>query len=201
MREIDADIDWDHWRKADLWELEKACKLVYPKDPYSYKTKSSTPHRGRMPAHQDILNPDPRSRPAWANLYHLALDAVHAETLPYVLVKRGLYKLRSAEFLAWAQTKGVTIPPELAGIPSPRTAGWPWGDYETDLLRHLAAAAVQFWKDYDPSKPTTAPTNKAVAGWLEDKGVLPRNAKSIATILRAKGLPTGPRKKKSPRTQ
>ena len=98
MREIDADIDWDHWRKADLWELEKACKLVYPKDPYSYKTKSSTPHRGRMPAHQDILNPDPRSRPAWANLYHLALDAVHAETLPYVLVKRGLYKLRSAEF-------------------------------------------------------------------------------------------------------
>ena len=110
MREIDADITWDYWRKLDVWTLEQACKLVYPKDPYSYKTKSSTP-AARIRGHPDILNRDPRSRPAWANLWHLAFAAVRAGTLPYVPVGRQFFVLRPHDFLAWAQENGVTIPP------------------------------------------------------------------------------------------
>lgn len=71
---------------------------------------------------------------------------------------------------------------------------WPWGDYETDLLRKLAAAADRFWRLYDPADNTTAPTNQQVTDWLKQQGVADRTAEIMATIMRADGLPTGPRK-------
>lgn len=71
---------------------------------------------------------------------------------------------------------------------------WPWGSHETDLLRKLADAAERFWKLYDPSDKSTAPTNSEVAKWLAEKGVSNNIAQAIATILRADDLPTGPRK-------
>lgn len=71
---------------------------------------------------------------------------------------------------------------------------WPWGSHETQLLRHLAAAADRFWKNYDPSDPTTAPTNQEVIDWLVEHGVARRNAEVMASILRADGLHPGPRK-------
>lgn len=71
---------------------------------------------------------------------------------------------------------------------------WPWGNYETDLLRNLAAAAERFWRLYDPTDNTTAPTNQQVTDWLKQQGVAVRTAEIMATILRADGLPTGPRK-------
>lgn len=71
---------------------------------------------------------------------------------------------------------------------------WPWGRYSTKLLRKLAEAADRFWKNYDPSDESTAPTNKQVKDWLESQGVPMRTAEVMATILRADGLPTGPRK-------
>lgn len=70
---------------------------------------------------------------------------------------------------------------------------WPWGNYETENLRRLSAAAQKFWKLYDPSDPSTAPTNKDVGEWLRAQGVSNRIADAMATILRADGLPTGPR--------
>ncbi len=70
---------------------------------------------------------------------------------------------------------------------------WPWGDHETELLRQLAAAAERFWKRYDPSDRTTAPRNEEVSDWLEMQGVAKRTATVMATVLRAEGLPTGPR--------
>lgn len=71
---------------------------------------------------------------------------------------------------------------------------WPWGRHETALLRQLATAAAKFWKNYDPSDPSTAPTNKQVIDWLKAQGVADRTAEVMASILRADGLPTGPRK-------
>ncbi len=71
---------------------------------------------------------------------------------------------------------------------------WPWGDYETNLLRHLAAAADRFWKNYDPTDKTTAPTNQQVIDWLKDRGVADRNAEIMAKILRADDVPPGPRR-------
>ncbi len=71
---------------------------------------------------------------------------------------------------------------------------WPWGSHETELLRHLAAAADRFWKNYDPSDTTTTPTNQEVIDWLKKRCVAERTAEIMATILRADRLPTGPRK-------
>lgn len=71
---------------------------------------------------------------------------------------------------------------------------WPWGDYETEHLKHLAAAANKFWKNFDPTDNTTAPTNETVQNFLKDKGVSQKIAESMATILRADKLPPGPRK-------
>lgn len=71
---------------------------------------------------------------------------------------------------------------------------WPWGDHHTELLGHLEAAAVRFWVNYDPTDATTAPTNKDVAEWLiSDRNLKQKPAESIASMLRADGLATGPR--------
>lgn len=72
---------------------------------------------------------------------------------------------------------------------------WPWGTHNTELLGHLDAAARHFWRLYDPSDFSTAPTNEMVSDWLqEERGVSKDKAKAIASILRADGLPTGPRR-------
>jgi hypothetical protein len=55
-------------------------------------------------------------------------------------------------------------------------------------------AAERLWRNYDPAEADTAPTNQQVIDYLTKEGVTERMAKAIATILRADGLPTGPRK-------
>lgn len=73
-------------------------------------------------------------------------------------------------------------------------ARWPWGEHTTCLLDHMEAAAATFWANYNPDDPTTAETNERVSQWLRERGVAQRTAEVMATILRADGLPTGPRK-------
>lgn len=75
----------------------------------------------------------------------------------------------------------------------PTGGSWPWGHYETALLGKLAEAAQHWWKNFDPSDNTTAPTNQQVSEWLQQRGVSQGVADKMATILRADGLPTGPR--------
>jgi hypothetical protein len=71
---------------------------------------------------------------------------------------------------------------------------WPWGSHHTDLLGHLEAAGKQWWVRYDPTDPSTAPTNEMVAEWLRfERNVSREKAQAIASILRADGLRTGPR--------
>jgi hypothetical protein len=72
---------------------------------------------------------------------------------------------------------------------------WPWGRHHTAALDHLEAAAKRFWVNYDPKDDTTAPINAVVSEWLQTERKLSKSlANSMATILRADGLPTGPRK-------
>lgn len=72
---------------------------------------------------------------------------------------------------------------------------WPWGNHHTELLGHLEAAAMHFWTLYEPDEPDTAPTNEMVANWLrEHRHVSREKAQAIASILRADGLKTGPRR-------
>jgi hypothetical protein len=71
---------------------------------------------------------------------------------------------------------------------------WPWGGHSTKMLEALEAAAKKWWVNYDKTDITTAPTNKDVIEWLEEKHGLTRNqASSIASILRPEDLRTGPR--------
>lgn len=77
--------------------------------------------------------------------------------------------------------------------PSEKASPWPWGSHRTKLLSHLDAAARRFWVNFDPSDSSTAPTNEQVSSWLQTNGVSQRNADVMASILRADGLPTGPR--------
>lgn len=70
---------------------------------------------------------------------------------------------------------------------------WPWGSHSTELLELLAKAAEKWWTNFDPTDNTTAPTNEQVAEWLVGQGVGKVMAEKIATILRADGLPSGPR--------
>ena len=71
---------------------------------------------------------------------------------------------------------------------------WPWGEHETDLLRKLESAARRFWVNYDSTDHSTAPTSGEVAKWLNERGVADRVAEIMAQILRAEGIPKGPRR-------
>lgn len=84
---------------------------------------------------------------------------------------------------------------KLTESPSDQGSAWPWGAHHTEALGHLEAAARRFWKLYDPADADTAPTNKQVSEWLQkERGLSQKMADAIASILRADGLPTGPRK-------
>lgn len=105
--------------------------------------------------------------------------------------------------LAWFSTNELAaLLPELGCMQepdNPQNKRWPWGDHETEYLRLLGQAASRFWKLYDPADATTAPTNEQVENWLKKQTVNGRPvsanvARAMATILRADGLPTGPRK-------
>ena len=75
-------------------------------------------------------------------------------------------------------------------------AGWPWGNYETKLLRLLPLAYEEHWKNYDPTKPETAPKSDNVTSWLVSEHKAPqRVAEVIAQLFRADSLRPGPRHK------
>lgn len=110
-----------------------------------------------------------------------------------------LQKFSRAELARWLSVIGKSsvyqfVPGEVD--PAKILVGrWPWGDYHTDLLGHLEAAAKRFWVNYDPAVPSTANTNATVSEWLQaERKVSKTMADAIASILRADGLPTGPRK-------
>lgn len=100
-------------------------------------------------------------------------------------------------FATWLIQIRYPVPAEFPWAPETpdfTQLHWPWGRHSTSLLRKLAEAADRFWKNYDPDDPSTAPTNEQVTSWLIEQGVAKRNAELMATLLRADGLPTGPRK-------
>lgn len=81
----------------------------------------------------------------------------------------------------------------MAQNPKGEISTAPWGNHSTILLEKLSKAAIKWWSNFDPSDPTTAPTNETVIAWLVDEGVGKRTAETMATILRANGLPSGRR--------
>ena len=98
------------------------------------------------------------------------------------------------ELRRFEQNHGIGQPRQ--GMPSSAEdhGPWPWGRHETELLRHLAAAAKHLWVLYDPDDPSTAPTNEQVSNFLVDRGVPKSMSDKMATILRPETLRSGRRK-------
>lgn len=177
--------DFTKWARRDRWDIAECAMLLLGFEPFDVR---------------DDFWPKPPA-PGFADIYETICRSFPASWDG--LTRRVLTPLQC---LAWAREKEYPILKELeeavnrfhskgqgrhqGGAGGPR---WPWGSHETELLRHLAAAADRFWKNYDSSDATTAPTNQQVIDWLKKQGVAERNAQVMATILRADNLPTGPR--------
>ncbi len=120
---------------------------------------------------------------------------VVAAMIAYIRVSEGNNR-NIIERLEWTINR-LAVMEELQpnAIATSNADRWPWGSHHTDALGHLEAAATRFWKLYDPSDQSTAPTNEMVAEWLRDeRSVSKEKAYAIASILRADGLKTGPRR-------
>lgn len=186
--------DWTYWLNRTLVEVKDACALSCDVSPEAFdKIDGRFVPTREAEAYREITR-----------RIELANDAIRAGNLE-TRHARGPYYDREvalSEFRRWGESLPfpATFPAEFpAATPKPEAAlpaanTWPWGTHETELLRHLAAAVGRFWKNYDPTDATTAPTNEEVVAWLVARGVANRNAQVMARMLRADGLPTGPRK-------
>jgi hypothetical protein len=182
--------NWDEWNKVKQARLWQAVALACNIDPSNFQFNG--PNLVRL-----------FSRPTteFEDLLSMAKANIGAGGILKLvsLSDGGLEEseVKLSNFATWLKTTPHIAPPEFPWQPEAMPLSnmdWPWGRHETDLLRKLAAVANRFWKNYDPSDPTTAPTNQEVIDWLREKKVATRTAEIIATILRADNLPMGPRK-------
>lgn len=105
-----AKIDWGYARDADIWTLEEFREFVCPDDS---SDEAKLDRLARRAIDAGTLRPPKRFRHP---RFH---PGIYGETPQR---KNDIIYLIPAEAIAWAQTKGFTIPPELAGIESPRPA-------------------------------------------------------------------------------
>jgi hypothetical protein len=183
--------DWTHWKSIKSIKLWHAVALACDLDPYQF-TYFGSPNLNKY-----------FSRPpdAFKKLLTMAIGSLGGGGILKVISfsPEGIEESEIAPsiFGAWITSINYQIPPDFPwqDVPVlPLSREWPWGTYETELLRKLALAANRFWRNYDPADTSTAPINKDVIDWLVEHGVANRTAEIMATILRVDGLPTGPRK-------
>lgn len=141
--------------------------------------------------------------------YQAALSAVSAGVLKVKAPSQFMssWTVDVGDFVEWARRVGLELSPVLELAASRHVAPqhsladgrWPWGDYETRLLRWVAVAVRRFWVNYDPSDRSTAPTEKVVVQWLlahqEKMGeeLSGREAQLIAQLVKADSVGPGPR--------
>lgn len=206
-----ASADLGYFAKLATWSLEEAVALSLGKDPrvvsrqamesgpsmsevWSYApfplkySKRSEIVRRAMLAH----TLDDPTRPAAFLTWARIMDMSVPDELETEVAKRTPIADLQKELEA-AKARVVELERELAEANNAAAHQWPWGTYETSLLRHLAAAGRRYWVNYDPADPSSAETNTTVSAWLEDQGVSKRAAEVMAQILRADGIKPGPR--------
>lgn len=183
--------DWSMWKQVKTIKLWHAVALACDLEPYQF-TIFDSPRLdrvfSRIPGNFDELLSMAKNNFGGGSILkpiQFSPDGIEeSEIVP-------------SNFGAWVRSIPYPLPVEFPWQDEAvlsLSRDWPWGTYETELLRHLAAAANRFWRKYVPTDATTAPTNKDVIEWLEKQGVANRTAQVMATILRVDGLPTGPRK-------
>ncbi|GJI89793.1 hypothetical protein [Duganella hordei] len=183
--------DWSTWKPVKSIRLWHAVALACDLDPYQFTAFGVAKLDrvfSRLPGQFEELLAIAKTSLGSGGILKLtkfSVDGVEeSEVVP-------------ADFGAWAKELKYPLPAEFPWQDEavrPLSRQWPWGTYETDSLRHLAAAANRFWRNYDPTDATTAPINEDVCKWLVEQGVSKRVAEVMASILRADGLATGPRK-------
>ncbi|OZA31071.1 MAG: hypothetical protein B7X93_01070 [Hydrogenophilales bacterium 17-61-9] len=192
--------DWSQWerkRKAKLWQAVALLCDLEPARLENPRPLSTDPQSVSSTGKLDTLFTHPP--PKFNSLLGLAKTGIGAGQLkPDKLDPEYLEEseIDLTVFTSWASATGLAFPDGFPWQPEMniQVTGWPWGRYETDLLKKMARAVDLFWKNYDPTDPTSAPTNEQVITWLVKQKVAKRTAEIIATILRADNLPTGPRK-------
>jgi hypothetical protein len=183
--------DWSVWKEVKQIKLWHIVALACDLDPFQF-TLFDSPRLDRtfskIPGRFDALLSLAKNSLGGISILRpiqICPDAIEeTEVIP-------------SNFGAWAKSIRYPLPVEFPWQDEPvlpLSREWPWGTYETDLLKKLAMAANRFWRNYDPTDASTAPINKDVINWLVEHGVANRTAEIMATILRADGLPTGPRK-------
>ena len=194
---------WPHWAKKDLWsetEFATLCCGFVPEE----RGNPGDPGKARSGDFHTIAinraNDDIRRGTLSKTLAFVPRNDADTAATMYGTARHYVPTIA----VEWAVSRFDTLPPTLLDAVRARALNlqeptksaatrWPWGNHETKLLRDFAAAGNKFWALYDPTEPSTAPTNAAVVKWLKEQGVAERNAQVMATILRADGLPTGPR--------
>jgi hypothetical protein len=193
--------DWQQWERKHKAKLWQAVALLCELEPSRLETprpENTVPQSlGATGKLDTVFNQAP---PKFNSLLSLAITGIGAGLLkPAKLVPENLEEseIDLIVFTSWANATGLAFPDGFPWQPDINldTKNWPWGRYETELLRKLAQAANRFWKNYDPADISTAPTNEQVEEWLIGQKTTRPKAKAIATILRADGLQTGRRKK------
>jgi hypothetical protein len=191
--------DWAVCNQLDEIELWEAVALLLDMDPIPLRSYRKQIGSGEGLDLALTLDGIPIS-PRFPQLLRLA-ESHLGRTLSAVKMLDGDRKytsiIRFPTFKAWAIKMGWELP-DKCEKPAPgeprQISEWPWGQYDTRLLRALAAAVEHFWSSYDPAYPATAPPSAEVEAWLKDRqGVSTREAKIIAQIIRADNLPPGPR--------
>lgn len=211
FHQASADADFAHWIKMPVWTLEEGISLSLGKNPHVVNWDSINGDWEKYVRAALIRSPFRKDYARRRELVERAL-----------LVRDLVNPIRPEVFLTWAESTFDGVPAEL--LEEARDRGkrmadvvtmtarivdlearlaissgaasekWPWGSHDTKLLRTLESAAKRFWTAYDPNDPSTANTNATVAGWLKEQGVADRVADIMAQILRADGLPAGPRR-------
>jgi hypothetical protein len=185
-------IKYRFWAEVDDLSLLQAALLTFGIEPFSLD--DCWEHTGERVTVDDL--PD-----GFLLRIEALRSSIRARTLKTLALNYDTHsridedhtRIKTDDFVAWCAAKG--LPSNIPNRAAPRpTAKWPWGDYETVLLGKLASAAEEWWSTYDSTSPVTAPTNQEVKDWLVGQGVSDRVAESMATILRADGLATGPRR-------
>jgi hypothetical protein len=178
--------NWEKWNKTTRAKLWHAVALACNLDPKNFQIEGHSLVR--------LLS----NRPVeFDDLLTMAKGSIGANGILKLLPPSGgsleEREVKLSNFAAWLKSVPHTPPPEFPWQPESITLSnmdWPWGRYETRLLRKLASAADQFWTRYDPNFPDTSTDNKVVSAWLVEEGVSPHIAKAMATILRDERLPT-----------
>ncbi len=211
------DAKFGFWARSPYWSLEEGVLLWWGMDPEiarwvnissmvgapgapkSFVHRYELARRAVSMRQLGEMNP-PNVFIAWAKHRKLPFPKeLEVQVAQFGAIEdwRGAYEQAHADLEAAGERIAV-LERELADAKDIAAHRWPWGTYETDLLRKLHAAVERYWVKYDAGDPSTASNSDDVVDWLRSqkvggKPIAQRVSEVIAQVIRADGLRTGPR--------